>query len=72
MILEVQRYTDPIVKITSGYPENQNYHVLSSEREIRNDPGRLLLAKLLIHRNFMCQLKERLYKIGGFSGLCPK
>ena len=37
MILEVQRYTDPIVKITYRYPENQNYHVLGSEREIEND-----------------------------------
>ena len=47
MILEVQRYTDPIVKITSGYPENQNYHVLSSEREIENDSGSHFLLVII-------------------------
>ena len=43
MILEVQRYTDPTVKITSGYLENQNYHVLSSEGETKNDSGSYFL-----------------------------
>ena len=47
MILEVQRYTDPIVKITSRYPENQKYHALSSEREIKNDSGSYFLQVII-------------------------